>query len=83
MASAFFIVYEIVRLRRPKPAGRRRKPASHQSAYAKASGGHSVSQDRAKGAGETGGGWGRDRTADPRLMSPLLYQLSYPAVKRV
>ena len=25
------------------------------------------------------GGGGRDRTADPRLMSPLLYQLSYTA----
>ncbi len=24
-------------------------------------------------------GGGRDRTADARLMSPLLYQLSYPA----
>ena len=25
------------------------------------------------------GGWGRNRTADTRIFSPLLYQLSYPA----
>jgi hypothetical protein len=27
------------------------------------------------------GGWGRNRTADTRIFSPLLYQLSYPARK--
>ncbi len=26
-----------------------------------------------------GSGWGRDRTGDTRIFSPLLYQLSYPA----
>ncbi len=31
---------------------------------------------------ESNGGGGRDRTADPRLMSPLLYQLSYTATPR-
>src|SRR5438093_8844652 len=25
------------------------------------------------------GGWGRNRTADTRIFSPLLYRLSYPA----
>ena len=25
------------------------------------------------------GGWGRNRTGDTRIFSPLLYQLSYPA----
>ena len=30
--------------------------------------------------GELGGGGGPDRTADPRLMSPLLCQLSYTAM---
>src|SRR5207237_4040263 len=29
--------------------------------------------------GETGSGWGRNRTADTRIFSPLLCQLSYPA----
>ncbi len=28
---------------------------------------------------EANGGWGRNRTADTRIFSPLLYQLSYPA----
>jgi hypothetical protein len=28
------------------------------------------------------GGWTRNRTADTRIFSPLLYQLSYPAVAR-
>src|SRR4051812_8968119 len=31
------------------------------------------------GCGERGG-WGRNRTGDTRIFSPLLYQLSYPAV---
>ena len=26
-------------------------------------------------------GWGRDRTADTRIFSPVLYQLSYPAAE--
>src|SRR5439155_334975 len=26
------------------------------------------------------GGWGRNRTGDTRIFSPLLYQLSYPAI---
>jgi hypothetical protein len=26
------------------------------------------------------GGWSRDRTGDTRIFSPLLYQLSYPAI---
>jgi hypothetical protein len=26
------------------------------------------------------GGWGRNRTADTRIFSPLLYRLSYPAI---
>ena len=30
-------------------------------------------------SGTKNGGWGRDRTADTRIFSPLLYQLSYPA----
>jgi hypothetical protein len=25
-------------------------------------------------------GWNRDRTGDTRIFSPLLYQLSYPAI---
>src|SRR6266480_4627837 len=29
---------------------------------------------------EKGCGWGRNRTADTRIFSPLLCQLSYPAV---
>src|SRR5436190_23848488 len=29
---------------------------------------------------KTGCGWGRNRTADTRIFSPLLCQLSYPAV---
>ena len=29
-----------------------------------------------------GGGWGENRTPDTRIFSPLLYQLSYPAVER-
>src|SRR3954469_10436114 len=29
-----------------------------------------------------GSGWGRNRTADTRIFSPLLYQLSYPALNR-
>ena len=28
------------------------------------------------------GGWGRNRTGDTRIFSPLLYQLSYPAVAK-
>ena len=28
------------------------------------------------------GGWGRNRTADTRIFSPLLYQLSYPAAAK-
>ena len=28
------------------------------------------------------GGWGRNRTADTRIFSPLLYRLSYPASRR-
>ena len=27
------------------------------------------------------GGWGRNRTADTRIFNPLLYQLSYPAIR--
>jgi hypothetical protein len=27
-----------------------------------------------------GGAWGRNRTSDTRIFSPLLYQLSYPGV---
>ena len=38
---------------------------------------------RAALAGAKAGGGGRDRTADPRLMSPLLYQLSYTATAGV
>jgi hypothetical protein len=30
--------------------------------------------------GKRGSGWGRNRTADTRIFSPLLCQLSYPAV---
>ena len=30
--------------------------------------------------GFSGGGWGRNRTGDTRIFSPLLCQLSYPAV---
>ena len=29
-----------------------------------------------------GGGWGRNRTADTRIFSPLLYRLSYPATPK-
>src|SRR3954467_9536880 len=32
------------------------------------------------GCGERGG-WGRNRTGDTRIFSPLLYQLSYPAAR--
>ena len=28
-------------------------------------------------------GWNRDRTGDTRIFSPLLYQLSYPAINLV
>jgi hypothetical protein len=28
-------------------------------------------------------GWSRDRTGDTRIFSPLLYQLSYPAINLV
>src|SRR6266496_2095888 len=31
---------------------------------------------------KTGSGWGRNRTADTRIFSPLLCQLSYPAESR-
>ncbi len=28
-----------------------------------------------------GGAWGRNRTSDTRIFSPLLYQLSYPGFR--
>ena len=40
-----------------------------------------VTKASAAHAGE-GGGWGRNRTADTRIFSPLLYRLSYPAERR-
>ena len=59
-------------------------------------GGASVFAVRAEGRGNCGykkkqavftvcflqyGGWGRNRTADTRIFNPLLYQLSYPAIR--
>ena len=35
--------------------------------------------DRSDSVG--GSGWSRNRTGDTRIFSPLLYQLSYPAIK--
>ena len=29
-----------------------------------------------------GSGWSRNRTGDTRIFSPLLYQLSYPAISK-
>src|ERR1700722_965098 len=37
-----------------------------------------ASQARAAGAAKGDGAWGRIRTTDTRIFSPLLYQLSYP-----
>ena len=43
-------------------------------------GGYAVG--RLDGSDSVGGsGWSRNRTGDTRIFSPLLYQLSYPAIK--
>ena len=38
-----------------------------------------TSSEGSAGKGNKNGGWRRNRTADTRIFSPLLYQLSYPA----
>ena len=35
-----------------------------------------------KPGGRENGGWTRNRTGDTRIFNPLLYQLSYPAIRR-